>query len=78
MFGREARLPVDVCLGTDKHGSASHSRYVEGLKEDLESTYEFATKAATQVHLRNKRNYEKVMRHQELSKGDRVLLKNLA
>ena len=77
MFGREARLPIDVCFGTDKQGSVSHSRYVEELKEDLQSAYELSAKSATQVHLRNKRNYEKVMRNQVLAKGDRVLLKNL-
>ncbi|XP_062372262.1 retrovirus-related Pol polyprotein from transposon 412 isoform X1 [Sardina pilchardus] len=77
MFGREARLPIDVCFGTDGQDAVSHSRYVEELKRDLQSAYELAAKSATQVHLRNKRNYERVLRNQVLSKGDRVLLKNL-
>ncbi|XP_048108990.1 uncharacterized protein LOC125300872 [Alosa alosa] len=77
MFGREARLPIDVCLGTDSQEPVSHSRYVEDLKRDLKSAYELATKSATQVHLRNKKNYERVLRNQVLAKGDRVLLKNL-
>ncbi|KAL6485589.1 hypothetical protein MHYP_G00049810 [Metynnis hypsauchen] len=77
MFGREARLPIDVCFGTDDQGPISHSRYVEDLKRELKSAYELATKSATQVHLRNKKNYERVLRSQVLAKGDRVLLKNL-
>ena len=77
MFGREARLPIDVCFGTYDQEPISHSRYVENLKRDLTSAYELATKSATQVHLRNKKNYEKVLRNHVLAKGDRVLLKNL-
>lgn len=77
MFGREARLLVDVCFGTERPETVSHSRYVEELKKDLQSAYELAPKSANQVHLSNKRNYEKVLRHQVLAKGDRVLLKNL-
>lgn len=77
MFGREARLPLDVCFGTERQQTVSHSRYVEDLKRDLQSAYELAAKSANQVHLRNKRNYEKVLRHQVLGRGDRVLLKNL-
>lgn len=44
---------------------------------DLQSAYELAVQSATQVHLRNKRNYERILRNQVLAKGDRVLLKNL-
>ncbi|KAG7467715.1 hypothetical protein JOB18_045578 [Solea senegalensis] len=47
------------------------------VKRDLQNAYELATKSANQVHQRNKRNYEKVMRNQVLAKVDRVLLKNL-
>uniref|UniRef100_A0A3Q2NZR7 Integrase catalytic domain-containing protein n=1 Tax=Fundulus heteroclitus TaxID=8078 RepID=A0A3Q2NZR7_FUNHE len=77
MFGREARLPIDVCFGTDHQEPVSHSCYVEDLKRDLKSAYELATKSATQVHVRNKKNYERALRNQTLVKGDRVLLKNL-
>ncbi|XP_037833479.1 uncharacterized protein LOC119617377 [Kryptolebias marmoratus] len=77
MFGREAILPIDVCFGTDDQEPVSHSRYVEDLKRDLKSAYELATKSATQVHVRNKKNYERALRNQTLVKGDRVLLKNL-
>ncbi|XP_076850337.1 uncharacterized protein LOC143500204 [Brachyhypopomus gauderio] len=77
MFGREARLPVDICFGAEEREGVSHSRYVEELRKDLQSAYELAKKASNQVHLRNKRNYEKLLRPQVLDTGDRVLLKNL-
>lgn len=36
MFGREARLAVDLCFGTTQDGKKeSHSRYVAKLKEYL-------------------------------------------
>ena len=72
--------PISLCLAEIAYwcfGTDSHSPYVEKLKKDLQSAYERATKSATQVHLQNKRNYEKVMRNQVIVKGYRVLLKNL-
>uniref|UniRef100_A0AAR2M6Q9 Gypsy retrotransposon integrase-like protein 1 n=1 Tax=Pygocentrus nattereri TaxID=42514 RepID=A0AAR2M6Q9_PYGNA len=77
MFGREARLPVDVCFGAEEREGVSHHRYVEELRQDLQNAYELAAKAASRVHLRNKRGYEKLLRPQVLDTGDRVLLKNL-
>lgn len=67
MFGREARLPIDVCFGADRLEAVSHSHYVEDLKRDLQNVYDLACKSANQVNLRNKRNNEKVMRHQALA-----------
>lgn len=53
MFGREARLPIDVCFGTDGTEAVSQSCYVKELKKDLQSAYELAVKSATQVHFWN-------------------------
>ncbi len=71
MFGREARLPVDICFETEEE-IVSHSQYVEGLKRDLKRAYELAEETATKVHMRNKKAYDKVIRHQTLTEGDRV------
>ncbi len=76
MFGREARLPVDICFETEEE-IVSHSQYVEGLKRDLKRAYELAEETATKVHMRNKKAYDKVIRHQTLTEGDRVLVENL-
>nr|XP_057906640.1 uncharacterized protein LOC131104002 [Doryrhamphus excisus]XP_057906648.1 uncharacterized protein LOC131104002 [Doryrhamphus excisus] len=79
MFGREARLPMDVCFGTSPDGKdeACHSRYVAKLKEDLQRAYQLASEAADKAHQRNKRSYDKRVGFQTLDIGDRVLLRNL-
>ena len=80
MFGREARLPVDLCFGTqpDDKGERQHSSYVTKLKQDLQKAYQLAEEASNKSHLRNKKAYDKRVRCQNLETGDRVLLKNLA
>lgn len=79
MFGREARLPVDLCFGTSPDGQSRvcHARYVAKLKEDLQRAYKIASEVSDKNHLRNKRLYDKTIKCQLLDIGDRVLLKNL-
>lgn len=77
MFGREARLPVDLCFGTSLDKAVeSHSRYVSKLKEDLHQAYKLASETADKVHQKNKNSYDKRVGFQSLEVGDRVLLKN--
>lgn len=79
MFGREARLPVDLCFGTSPDGESEggHSRYVAKLKDDLKRAYKLASDVAGKTHQRNKRSYDRTVRFQALDVGDRVLLRNL-
>ena len=79
MFGREARLPVDLCFETSQDGTQerNHYQYVESLKCDLQRAYQLASQAADKTHLRNKRVYEQKVSFQNIQEGDRVLLKNL-
>ncbi|XP_053274167.1 uncharacterized protein LOC128436464 [Pleuronectes platessa] len=79
MFGREARLPIDLCFGTSPDGEADgcHSRYVAKLKDDLHRAYKLASDTAYKTHQRNKRSYDKRVVFQTLDIGDRVLLRNL-
>lgn len=79
MFGREARLPVDLCFETSKDGTEerNHFQYVESLKQDLQRAYQLASQAADKTHLRNKRAYDQKVRFQNIQEGDRVFLKNL-
>ncbi|XP_063075269.1 uncharacterized protein LOC134465509 [Engraulis encrasicolus] len=79
MFGREARLPADLCFGTSPDGveDLSHTRYVTKLKEDLKQAYKLASEAANKRHQRNKRLYDQRVTFQSLQIGDRVLLRNL-
>lgn len=79
LFGREARLPVDLCFGTSPDGQndVCHARYVAKLKEDLQRAYKLASEVSDKTHLRNKKAYDKRVICQLLDIGDRVLLKNL-
>ncbi|XP_029968702.1 uncharacterized protein LOC115403829 [Salarias fasciatus] len=78
MFGREAKLPVDLCFGTSTDRKVdSHSRYVVKLKEDLQKAYQLASETADKSHLKNKKSYDKRVGFQSLEIGDRVLLRNL-
>lgn len=56
MFGREARLPKDLCFGisTDDQADCGHSHYVAKLKEDLQRAYKLASETAYKTHQRNK------------------------
>ncbi len=80
LFGREARLPVDLCFGTspDGVGVSNHHQYVERMKSELQRAYQLATETAQKSQQRNKRLYDKQVKHQTLEVGDRVLIKNLA
>lgn len=79
MFGREARLPIDLCFGTspdgDNHGE--YLQYVAKLKSDLKRAYELAVTVANKSHDKNKRYYDKRVRDQVLETGDRVLIRAL-
>ncbi|KAJ0069391.1 hypothetical protein NL108_004222 [Boleophthalmus pectinirostris] len=79
MFGREAKLPVDLCFGTspDDNGETQHSAYVTKLKKDLQNAYKLAAEVSTKSHLKNKKAYDKRLGYQNLEPGDRVLIKNL-
>lgn len=79
LFGREARLPVDICFGlslSDEEG-ISHMQYVKKLKTDLSEAYKLASAAAFKNHQKNKTRYDCRVKHQVLEEGDRVLIRNL-
>ncbi|KAG1940743.1 interleukin-1 receptor accessory protein-like 1-A [Pimephales promelas] len=78
MFGREARLPVDICFGVteDNQKTKSYHQYVSKLKKDLQRAYSLATEAADKNHQRNKKAHDRHVKEQVLDKGDRVLLRN--
>ena len=60
MFGREARLPIDVCFGTAPNG-VSHkecSAYVKNLRRSLENAYQRALDEAAKSAAANKQRYD--------------------
>ncbi|XP_039220206.1 uncharacterized protein LOC120317584 [Crotalus tigris] len=79
MFGREARLPVDITFGIsmDETSIRLHRNYVDRLRRNLKMAYEKALVAAGVREQRNKRNYDLKLRVQDLQLGNRVLLRNL-
>lgn len=79
MFGREARLAVDICFGTSPNGRGdrNHSQYVAKLKEDLQKAYELASKSADKINQKNKRLYDQKVSFHAIDVGDHVLLRNL-
>ncbi|KAI4883695.1 hypothetical protein NFI96_009130 [Prochilodus magdalenae] len=79
MFGREARLPVDLCFAAALGGQEEiqYQRYVAQMKNDLQRAYQLATDAANKSHQRNKSRYDQRVRNQPLGKGDRVLIRNV-
>lgn len=79
MFGREAKLPVDLCFKalSDKSEENIFFQYVESLSSDLQRAYELASQAAEKTHLCNKRAYDQKISLQNIQGGDRVLMRNL-
>ncbi|XP_053321812.1 uncharacterized protein LOC128494822 [Spea bombifrons] len=79
MFGREARLPIDIRLGVSSDGMShtSHNQYVRNLKESLQRAYELAERATDKINENNKRRYDFKVRYKDIQPGDKVLLRNL-
>lgn len=79
MFGREARLPIDLCfgVGSDEENDLKHHQYVANMRKELQKAYQLAADAASRNNERNKRLYDARVRNQTLEEGDRVLVRNL-
>ena len=79
MFGREARLPVDLCFETASDGAQqkTYLKYVSDMRKELKAAYELAESIAAKQNDSNKQRYDKRIRFIQLLPGDRVLLRNL-
>ena len=80
MFGRHARLPIDVAFGTDpgvRQSDKTPSQYVKELKEKLQYAYDMAKANAQKSSEKNKKTYDTRARAVQLEPGDRVLVKNV-
>lgn len=79
MYGREARLPIDVCFGVSADGTSttSYLKYVSKMKQDLQAAYQLAQAASAKMNQGNKERYDQKVRYHNLNPGDRVLLRNL-
>lgn len=60
MFGREPRLPIDLCFGIcpQGHNSRVHSQYVRDLKRRLQQAYDMASRNAEKRQMLNKKRWD--------------------
>ncbi|XP_033121568.1 soluble scavenger receptor cysteine-rich domain-containing protein SSC5D-like [Anneissia japonica] len=79
MFGREARLPVDLRFGVsvDGVGNVDHLKYVKDLKDQLTRAYKLASEEAAKSARKNKVRHDLKVSVNDLHPGDRVLVRNL-
>lgn len=79
MFGRHARLPVDMLFGTDpdKRCAKGPLQYVKDLRNRLQFAFEVAKENAEKASIRNKGYYDQKARAATLEPGDRVLVRNV-
>lgn len=74
MFGRQARLPVDVAFGTAPQQVVSHDQYAANLRQTLEEAYQ-TVRTNLGAHLqRQKEIYDRKVHGQPFEKGDMVWL----
>lgn len=79
MFGRQPRLPIDLCFGINPkgHNSKTHTQYVCELKRRLRYAYQLAIQNSEKRQLMNKARWDKKVTAAAVDVGDRVLVKNV-
>ena len=81
MFGRQARLPIDVAMGVEPGGRhkehQSTTAYAKDLKERLDQAYKIASKEGEKSGKRNKQQYDKKVKGNTIDVGDRVLVRKV-
>ena len=79
MFGRSARLPVDLLFDTPKsRQKQTYRSYVADWKEAMQNAYEIVMKNSRNAANHNKQQHDKRIRSSVLDPGDRVLVQNLS
>ena len=76
MYGRQARLPVDLMLSLNQNVNQSYNEYVSELKKKLQYAYGVAEKQIEAMKSRNLKHYKS--RGGAIQVNDRVLVKRLA
>ena len=74
MFGREARLPVDLQFGTSFSESVSPDQYVQRLQHTLNYAYQLARDTLGEVQERQKCIYNRSVHGSPFVEGDLVWL----
>ena len=74
MFGREARLPIDIMYGAAEEEAADVPEHVTKTKKTLESAYSRVRERLNTSHQRQKENYDKKVHGKSFVGGDLVWL----
>ena len=78
MFGREARLPVDIAFGTKQPSSAMVGEYASHTKQALEEAYAAVRSNLNAAHRVQRELYNKKTHGKPYKDGDLVWLHNSA
>lgn len=78
MFGREARMPVDIVLGTSNQTSSTVPQYVTRLRSSLEKMYGYVRENTERRQAQQKQQYDTKAQEKHFTIGDLVWLRNPA
>ena len=76
LYGREARLPIDLMYGTKRPSPQSVHEYASHLKQSLKDAYSAVRQQLNQAHARQKQYYDRKVHGEPYKKGDLVWLHN--
>ena len=74
MFGRQARIPVDVLYGAPNNTTQSPSMYASTLRKQMNKAFALARKHSLLKHSRQKEIYDRKVHGKPYQKGDYVWL----
>ena len=77
MFGRQAKLPIDVVCGIPSPASDSVGQYAVDLEKSLQEAYQNVRASMNAVTKREKERYDRKAHGDMLKAGDLVWLHNL-
>ena len=72
MFGREAKLPVDLMYGSNPVDERTPSEYVQQLKTSLHDAYALVREHCKSEHKRQKAIYDEKIHGKPFDLGDNV------
>ena len=78
MFGRQARMPVDIMLGTTTPTPSTVPQYVLNLRNSLETAYEYVRSQMGHKQEQQKDRYDARTHGKAFRVGDQVWLRNPA
>ena len=76
MYGRQARIPVDLIYSTPEPSDQSHGEYARNLRQSLENAYSTARERLQTAAQRQKTNYDQRIHGEPFKVGDLVYLHN--